>query len=97
MEILKISLTAYMFVSLGQNRGMIFYPYQKKIKKLPKWISWPLGRCYKCFVGQVCFWYFIFTNPFQLENIASQIIDLAFFVSAGIALSMVFHKIDSML
>jgi len=90
MEVLKISLTAYMFISLGQDPGMIFYPYQQLIKRLPDWIAWPLGGCYKCFVGQVCFWYYVLTKPFDF-------IDLAFFVSAGIGASMVFHKIDSML
>jgi len=86
MEILKISLIGYMFVALGQDEGMIFYRYQQMIKKLPDWISFPLGGCYKCFVGQLCFWYYILTKPFHL-------IDFLFFVSAGIFISVVYHFI----
>jgi hypothetical protein len=85
IEILKISLITYMFVAMGQN-GLIFTPYQKLIAKLPDLISWPLGKCFKCFTGQAMLWWFIFTKPFN-------IIELLFFVSAGIMASMVWDKI----
>jgi hypothetical protein len=90
IEILKISLIAFMFCALGQDEGMIFYWYQKLIKQLPQWISFPLGGCYKCFIGQVMLWYFIFTRPFN-------IVELLFFISAGIFSAMVYNKIYSWL
>jgi hypothetical protein len=85
IEILKISLIAFMFCALG-TEGMIFEWYQKLIKKLPKYLNKPLGGCYLCFTGQVCLWYFLFTKPFN-------IIELLFFVCAGIFCSMIYHKI----
>lgn len=86
IEILKISLIAFMFCALGKDEGMIFYWYQKLIKILPQYLNWPLGGCYKCFVGQVCLWYFIITKHFN-------IIELLFFVSAGILSAMVYNKL----
>jgi hypothetical protein len=85
IEILKISLIAYMFCALGRN-GLIFTPYQKLIAKLPDWLSWPLGKCFKCFTGQVMLWVFIFTHKFDL-------VELLFFISAGIMVSMVWDKL----
>lgn len=75
-----------MFCALGQEEQMIFNWYQKLIKKLPEWINFPLGGCYKCFTGQVCLWYFIIKKPFN-------IIELLFFVSAGILSAMIYNKI----
>jgi hypothetical protein len=85
IEILKISLITYMFCALGRD-GLIFSPYQKLIAKLPDWVSWPLGACFKCFTGQVMLWCFIFTKDFE-------IIELLFFISAGIMASMVWDKL----
>ena len=86
IDIIKISIIAVMFCALGQEQGMIFFWYQKIIRNLPEWLSRPLGTCYRCFTGQVCLWYFIFTKPFS-------IVELLFFVSGGILLSMVWNKI----
>ncbi len=85
IEILKISLIAYMFCAMGQN-GLIFTPYQKLISKLPDWLSWPLGKCFKCFSGQCALWYFIITQKFN-------VIELLFFISAVIIASMVWDKL----
>jgi hypothetical protein len=74
-----------MFTALGE-KGMIFEFYQAWISKLPDWLSWPLGKCFKCFTGQVCFWYFIFTKPFDF-------FELCFFVSAGIFASVIYYKL----
>jgi hypothetical protein len=74
-----------MFCALGEE-GMIFEWYQKQICKLPDWLCKPLGGCYKCFTGQVMLWYFLFTKPFD-------IIELLFFVSAGIFASMFYNLI----
>jgi len=84
-EILQISLIAYIFTALGEE-GKIFYWYQSLICKLPWYLCKPLGGCYMCFTGQVCLWYFIFTKPFN-------IIELLFFVSAGILASMIYNKL----
>lgn len=89
IEILKISLIAYMFCALGSN-GMIFNWYQKLIAGLPDWLSWPLGKCFKCFAGQAMLWYFIFTHKFD-------IVELLFFVSAGIMASMVWDTLYRLL
>ena len=85
IDVFKISLISFMFCALGQE-GMIFEWYQKLISKLPKWLHRPLGSCYKCFTGQVCLWYFIFTKPFNVIN-------FLFFISAGILLSMIWNAI----
>ena len=89
-EILQISLITFMFCALG-HEGMIFSFYQRLIARLPDWLSWPLGKCHKCFTGQVMLWYFIFTKEWNGLN--SDFIELAFFVSAGIISSMGWEKL----
>ena len=86
IEILKISLIAFMFCALGRDEDDIFYWYREMIKKLPVFLYKPLGGCYGCFTGQVCLWYFIFSKPFN-------IIELLFFISAGIMSAMIYNKI----
>lgn len=85
IEILKISLIAYMFTALGAE-GMIFAPYQKFINKFPDWLCKPLGGCFLCFTGQVCFWFFLITHSYNL-------IEHLFFVSAGIFCALIYHTI----
>jgi hypothetical protein len=87
IEILKISLIAFMFCALG-TKGMIFEWYQKLIKRLPKYLNKPIGGCYKCFTGQVCFWYFLISRFYNYN-----LIEHLFFVSAGIMSAMVYHKL----
>jgi len=60
--------------------------YGKLIALLPWYLSRPLGSCYRCFTGQVCLWYFLFTKPFNL-------IELGFFISGGILSSMILNKL----
>ena len=84
-EIIKISLICYMFCALGGD-GKIFHWYRMLIEELPDWLYHPLGGCFMCFTGQVMFWYFLFTKPFD-------VIELGFFVSAGIMLSLVWDKL----
>lgn len=90
IEILKISLIAYMFCALG-SKGMIFSPYRRLIDRLPDWLSWPLGKCFKCFTGQAMFWYYIFTKAWDGAN--TDFIELVFFISAGIIASMIWDKL----
>jgi hypothetical protein len=70
---------------IQQDKSLLKW-YHSLIKQLPWYLYFPLGGCYKCFVGQFCLWYFIITKPFN-------IIELGFFISAGIFLSMVYHLI----
>jgi hypothetical protein len=88
IDILKISLIAFMFCALGQDEGMIFNWYQKLIKDLPIWIRFPIGGCYKCFSGQVCFWYYLILH-FNSYNIVEHL----FYPSAGILSAMAYNKI----
>ena len=85
IEILKISLIAYMFCALGEE-GKLFHFYQRVICKLPKYLCKPLGGCFMCFTGQVCLWYFVITKPLK-------IIELLFFCSAGILISMIWNRL----
>ena len=91
IEIMKISFMTNMFCALGAKR-MVFYPYQKLIKRLPWWLSWPLGRCFKCFAGQILLWYWIITKPIEYKEI-SYYGNLILFVFTGIFVSMVWDKL----
>jgi hypothetical protein len=86
IEILKISLMAFILVTIIQSKQSFLTFYHKVIKKLPWYLYKPLGGCYRCFVGQVCLWYYIVEKPFN-------ILDLGFFVSAGIAVSIIYNRI----
>ncbi len=86
IEILKISMIGFMISALVQDDHTPFTWYGKLIERLPWWLYKPLGGCYRCFVGQICLWYFIFTKPFQL-------VEFGFFISAGILSAMVYNKI----
>ena len=86
IEILKLSLITFMFCAIIQMPKSILSWYDKLIGKLPDYLYKPLGGCYMCFTGEVFLWYFIFTKPFDF-------FELAFFVSAGILSSMVYHKL----
>lgn len=96
IEALKISLVAFMFVALGEKPGMIFHPYQRLITHLPQWLSFPLGKCFVCFTGQVCLWYYIFMARFNIMNFYA-VMDLLFFISFGIAASLVYNAIYQIL
>jgi hypothetical protein len=87
IEILQISLIAFMLIALGKE-GMIFNFYQRMICQLPDWLCKPLGGCYLCFTGQVMFWFYLF-KYFEDYNL----IDHLFFVSAGIFASAIYNKI----
>ena len=86
IEILKISLISFMFCAISQTEGTILNWYHKLIERLPYYLYKPLGGCHMCLTGQVCLWYFIFTQPFN-------ILELGFFISAGILCSMIYNKL----
>jgi hypothetical protein len=86
IEVLKISLTTFMIAVLIREEKTPLSWYWKWLNKLPWYIGWPLGGCYRCFVGQICFWYFIFTKSFNL-------VELGFFISTGIMSSMIYNKL----
>jgi hypothetical protein len=86
MEILKISLITFIISALIQEPHTPLSWYGRLIDRLPWYLQKPLGGCYKCFTGEVLLWYFIFTKPFN-------IIELLFFVCAGIFSAIIYHKI----
>jgi hypothetical protein len=86
IDILKISIIGFIISALIQEQRTILSWYGNLISELPWYLFRPLGGCYKCFVGQLCLWYFLIRKPFD-------IIELLFFVSAGIFCSMIYNKI----
>jgi len=78
-----------MFYALGE-KGKIFHWYRKLICQLPEWLCRPLGGCHICLTGQVCLWYFIITKHF---DISGNVIEMLFFCSAGILMSMIWNKL----
>ena len=96
IEILKISLIAYMIFALGQpdDEGKyknMFGWHQRLISHLPWYLSKPLGSCFLCFTGEIMLWYYIFTKEIYFTAIS--IIDFGFFVSAGIFCALIYHTI----
>ena len=89
-EVFKISLITFMFCALGQEKGDIFHWYQRLLKRLPEFLSKPLGGCYMCFTGQVCFWVYLL-NRISLETY--DLFEHLFYVSAGIIIAMIYNKI----
>jgi hypothetical protein len=85
IDVLKISLTAYMFSALAQDDRTLFSWYGRLVDRLPWYLCKPLGGCYRCFVGQVCFWYFLFDGQRPLE--------ILFLTSLGIMVSMIYNAI----
>lgn len=83
--IIKLSLIASILSFLGEP-DEIFAQYRRQIMKLPDWLNKPLGSCHRCLTGQVMLWYFLFTHPFNL-------IELGFFIAAGIFLSQIYFII----
>jgi hypothetical protein len=86
IDIFKISLIAFMISAIIQQEKSMLKWYHVLIKKLPWYLYFPLGGCYKCFTGQFCLWYFVFTKSFD-------IIELGFFIACGIYLAMIWNKI----
>lgn len=86
IEILQISLVAFMFSKLAHEERSILSWYNNLIEKLPWWLYMPLGGCYRCFVGQVCLWYSVLVIRHNL------VISL-FYISAGILSSMIYNKL----
>ena len=83
----KLTIIAYVFCALGDD-GMIFGWYQKLLLKVPDWLAFPLGACFKCFTGQVTAWGYLIVY-FKDYNL----LDHLFFVSAGIFLSVIYNFI----
>jgi hypothetical protein len=84
-EIAKISLVAFMFSALTQDEHTLFSWYGRLLNKLPWYLCKPLGGCYRCFVGQVCFWYLVYKQ--------APIFEVGFLTAFGIMISMIYNKI----
>ena len=89
--IIKIALIAYVFVQSIKPEE-IFAWYGKLIDPLPEWLWKPLGGCFKCFTGQLCFWAYLVTY-FHDYNLKDNLIDHLFFTSLGIFLSLIYNTI----
>ena len=61
-EIFKISLIGFMFSALAQDNHTLFTWYGDLIERLPWYLCKPLGGCYRCFVGQLCLWFYLLTR-----------------------------------
>lgn len=86
IEIIQISLIGFMFSALAQDDHTLLSWYGKLINRMPWYICKPLGGCYRCFVGQLCFWYLLIgkhEHSFQI----------LFLTSFGIMVSMIYNKI----
>ena len=94
IEILKISLIGFMFSALTQDEHTLFSWYGKLIEKLPWYLYKPLGGCYRCFVGQLCFWFYLL-NRVSLNEY--DFFEHLFYISAGIMVSMIYNKIYCLL
>ena len=99
ITIIKISLIAFMFSALTQDQHTLLSWYGKLLNKLPWWLYKPLGGCYRCLVGEVCFWYLIIKGEtiqigfWYLIIKKETIIEILFLTSFGIMISMIFNKI----
>ena len=85
IDIAKISLIGFMFSALTQDEHTLLSWYGRIIEKFPWWLCKPLGGCYRCFVGQLCFWYLLIGDYGNLE--------ILFLTSFGIMISMVYNTI----
>jgi hypothetical protein len=90
----EISFTAYVIYWLIAPEE-IFGFYGQWLLSFPekiKWLSKPLGGCYRCFTGQICMWSYlvIYRKEYNL-------IEHGFFIAGGIFLSMVYNLIFAIL
>lgn len=90
IEILKISLILYMVDTLIQEEHTLLSWYGKLIERFPWYFKKPLGGCYMCFTGQMCFWYYLL-NRIALHQYDG--LDHLFYVFASVLMSMVYNKI----
>lgn len=62
LETLSLTAMCYCFSVLLMREGEIFSFYDDFLARFEpkyKYVTKPLGRCAKCFAGQVALWYFI--------------------------------------
>jgi len=75
-----ISLSAWVFVNLLQDEGMLFEWYGKLLEKLPAWLSHLLGKCDLCLAGQLGFWGYFLTGKYEIIEHLFFVIFSIFFV-----------------
>lgn len=60
---LKIAICAYVITGPLMEYGNFLYWYGSLLGRLEdakfEWLAKPLGRCGKCFAGQVAFWWYL--------------------------------------
>ena len=57
-----IGITAWVFVIILMEEGMIFSWWWNVINRLPMWLAKPLGECEYCLGGQLSLWYYLLLN-----------------------------------
>ena len=61
-----VGITAWVFVIILMDSGMIFNKWTLVLNKLPDWLAYPLGRCEYCLAGQLSLWYFFTLGNYNL-------------------------------
>lgn len=82
---LQLSVFAYVFSCILTEDGYILSWYDDLLIDLEskaKWLAYPLGRCEKCFAGQLALWFWIFINyNSEPDNWPLAILKLGLFIS----------------
>lgn len=81
-----------MISAIIQQEKSLFKWYHIFIKKLPWYLYFPFGGCYKCFTGQFMLWYYLIKDNFIIYGL-DQWIEFGFFIACGILLAMIWNKI----
>jgi len=57
-----LAITAWVYVHILMDRGMILEWWGKLLTRLPEKIADPLGLCEYCVGGQFALWYYLYYN-----------------------------------
>ena len=68
IDTIYIAIVAVVFSCILIDEEMICGWYGKLIKKLPDYLSHPLGECAYCFGGQIALWRFFFYDGYNIYN-----------------------------
>lgn len=73
------SLSAWVFVNMLQDEGMVFAWYGRLLEHVPEWLAHPLGRCDVCFAGQLGLWGYLLVGDYQpLEHLFFVVLTIFF-------------------
>jgi len=74
------SLSAWVFVNMLQDEGMIFAWYGRWLERVPEWLSHPLGKCDICMAGQFGLWGYFLVGDYHVLNHLFFIVLTIFFI-----------------